>query len=90
MYFYLLSSVFLALTTRASCLNDSPDSLASKALTGAASNWRYSAPLSFNQLDVESGVLSRMRQDASEAWHYDFMIEFPGEFQVSMWRTRYD
>lgn len=40
---------------------------------------------SFNQYGYDSGLAQTMKQNDTGMWQYDFMTEWPSEFQVNVW-----
>ena len=40
---------------------------------------------SFNQYGYDSGLAQTMSQNESGIWKYDFMTEWPSEFQINVW-----
>ena len=45
---------------------------------------------SFNQYGYDSGLSQTMTQDESGIWEYDFMTEWPSEFQINVWGSNPD
>ena len=45
---------------------------------------------SFNQYGYDSGLPQTMSQDSQGMWQYDFMTEWPSEFQVNVWGSNPD
>lgn len=45
---------------------------------------------SFNQYGFDSGSSETMAQDKSGIWQYDFMTEWPSEFQINVWGSNPD
>ena len=45
---------------------------------------------SFNEYGYDSGIASSMEQNKSGIWEYDFMNEWPSEFQVNVWGVDMD
>ena len=39
----------------------------------------------FNQYGYDSGLPNTMEQDADGIWNYDFMTEWPTQFQINIW-----
>ena len=40
---------------------------------------------SFNEYGYDSGIANTMEQNGSGIWEYDFMNEWPSEFQINVW-----
>lgn len=45
---------------------------------------------SFNEYGYDSGLTNTMSQDSAGIWHYDFMTEWPSEFQINIWGSNPD
>ena len=45
---------------------------------------------SFNEYGYDSGIASTMKQNSLGIWEYDFMNEWPSEFQVNVWGVDVD
>ena len=45
---------------------------------------------SFNQYGYDSGLPQTMSQDEKGIWQYDFMTEWPAEFQINVWGSNPD
>lgn len=78
-------AVIFSIVTCVLSLNDTSGFWNSTAHVESASDWRILVHGHFNGFGIESGVPSRMRQDAPGAWHNDLMAELPSEIQLSMW-----
>lgn len=45
---------------------------------------------SFNEYGYDAGIANTMEQNDSGIWEYDFMNEWPSEFQVNVWGVNHD
>ena len=45
---------------------------------------------SFNQYGYDAGLAENMQQNSTGIWQYDFMTEWPSEFQVNVWGNNPD
>ena len=63
-------------------------------LTGSKQNVRRYPHIfvhgSFNQYGYDSGLPQTMSQDDDSLWGYDFMTEWPSEFQINVWGSNPD